>query len=72
MEQERVSLSIGVTINVKNFESVKVDAGYSSAIMPGETPDDAQERVETQVIAMLENRLAGIRNKVQETMHKEA
>ena len=63
---DKIFFSTSVTINIGNFESVKIDAGYSSSLLAGETPDEAQERVEGQVIGMLTNRIAKIRTNVQQ------
>jgi len=41
----RVTLTIGFTKNVGNYESLRVDVGLSADCNPGETPDQTFERV---------------------------
>lgn len=62
---EEVTTSLSFTKNLKNFESVKVNVGYTSAIKDGETPEDAFDRVyevvEGELAEQLENVTALVR-----------
>jgi hypothetical protein len=57
---DRLRVSIGVTKNLGDFNSARVDASLESDVKPGETLDEAWTRlwteVDTQVEAELDSR----------------
>lgn len=44
-EQTKISVTLGYTLNLGNFESLRVDLGVVDARRDGETVDQAFERV---------------------------
>lgn len=44
-EQTKISVTLGYTLNLGNFESLRVDLGIVDARRDGETVDQAFERV---------------------------
>jgi len=42
----RVSLTLGYTMNLGNFQSLRVDIGFEDSVRSDETVDQAYERVE--------------------------
>ena len=55
IKKDRVFVSIGLTKNIGNYQSVKIDAGLSSDLLEGETVEQGQERVESKVLSYLRN-----------------
>jgi hypothetical protein len=43
--EDKVWVSLGTTINVGNYNSVRADAGYASTVRPDETLEEAKARV---------------------------
>jgi hypothetical protein len=43
---DRVEIAYDFTVNLGNFENVKVHVGYASDVKHGETPEQAYERVD--------------------------
>lgn len=60
---DRVFVSIGGATNYSQF---KIDAGVSSDVCPGETVEEAQERVEEAVMSYLEKQTGKLKRKVKE------
>lgn len=50
-ESARWSVSLGYTLNVGNFQSMRVDIGLNDSLLPGETSDEAYERISNNVAA---------------------
>ena len=48
-EKEQIGLSIGVTLNTGNYQSLKVDVWYSSNIQENETAEQAYSRVKKDI-----------------------
>lgn len=46
LTRDRVSVNYGRTINIGNFESIKIDVGYSSDVGKEEDTEEALNRVE--------------------------
>lgn len=44
-ESTKVSATLGYTLNLGNFESLRVDLGLTDYVRPGEDIKEAQERV---------------------------
>lgn len=53
-----VGMSKGITKNMQNYESLRLDVWYSDTIKKGETPEDALQRVEAVIDTVLENAVA--------------
>ena len=68
-KQDRIFISLGVTINLGNYESVKIDTGVSSDRLPDESVEQAQERVTKATLSYLEARVTPLRKKVKEIIH---
>ena len=45
MEETKVSVTLGYTLNLGNFQSLRLDLGIVDSRRNGETPDEAFERV---------------------------
>ena len=45
MEETKVSVTLGYTLNLGNFQSLRLDLGIVDSRRNGETPDQAFERV---------------------------
>jgi hypothetical protein len=54
MEQDRLSYSFGVKMNIGNYQSVDFHISYSSDVKEGETPDKALTRIKKYVEAKVE------------------
>ena len=52
-----VTMSLGATLNMGNFESVRLDYSLTDDLRTGETPDQAYARVEAQVEKQLQRRM---------------
>ena len=57
-EQPKVSVTLGYTLNLGNFQSLRIDLGCTDFIRDGETFDSAMDRVykfvEEQVISKVD------------------
>ena len=57
-EQTKVSVTLGYTLNLGNFQSLRVDLGCTDFLREGETMDLAMDRVykfvEDQVVAKVD------------------
>ena len=51
-------MSKGITKNMQNYESLRLDVWYSDVVRKGETPQDALQRVEAVIDTVLENTVA--------------
>lgn len=58
MDQSSVSVTLGFTMNLGNFESLRMDYSFTDKIRNYETPEDAFARVEAVVEQRLQARLA--------------
>jgi hypothetical protein len=58
MDQSSVSVTLGFTMNLGNFESLRMDYSFTDKIRNYETPEDAFARVEAVVEQRLQSRLA--------------
>ena len=47
MKIESVKVSYGRTVNLGNFESMRVDVEFQATIEAGETPENVTEKLET-------------------------
>ena len=56
-------MSKGVTKNMDNYESLRVDVWLSDTVQEGETPESAAQRIESFIDATLEQ---AIRNCIEE------
>ena len=76
-KQDTVWFSFLLTINLGNFNGMKINSGNSSKIkkidamvssdvLPDETVEQAQERVEKATISYLEQRVKYLKNKAKE------
>jgi hypothetical protein len=45
MEQRVVGLNIGATLNMGDYESLRIDCWLSDTVKPGESIEDAYERI---------------------------
>lgn len=56
---DRITVSLGLTKNLGNFNSLRVDAGIESDVREGETTEDAYARlwalVDSQIAEQLES-----------------
>ena len=57
MAEQTVSVSLGATLNVGNFESVRFDYSLTDRVRNYETEDEAFDRVEQVVEARLQKRM---------------
>lgn len=55
---DRISVTLGETINMGNFESKRIDAGLSTDVKPNETSKEAYNRA----VAIVYSSLAEIRS----------
>jgi hypothetical protein len=57
-EQPKVSVTLGYTLNLGNFQSLRVDLGFTDFVRESETPESAMQRaydfVENQVSTKIE------------------
>ncbi len=54
MANDRVKVNYGKTINLGNFESLRIDVGVESDIKPGES----KEKVVDKLISFCENKIS--------------
>jgi hypothetical protein len=57
----RLNVSLGLTLNLDNFESLKVGAGYSADLKPGQTIEEAYEEMWKVVELEIENKRDEVR-----------
>lgn len=50
---DRVWVCLAKTVNLGNYESLKVEVGRGSSVQPGETHDEVQERITANVAESL-------------------
>lgn len=55
---DRVSFSLGMTINRGNYESTRLEAGFESDLLSGESPEAGLARVEGVVTKKINECLA--------------
>lgn len=58
MDKATVSATLGYTLNLGNFQSLRVDLGYTDFIRNDETPEQAMLRVYNFVEDQVSNRLS--------------
>lgn len=58
MEETKVNVALGYTLNLGNFQSLRIDIGIQDAKRDGETTNDAFERVYKFVEAKLAEKIA--------------
>lgn len=57
-EPNRVTVNMGFTRNMQNFESLRIDVGLEAVVLDGESSADAMKRVYTFVESELEARFS--------------
>jgi hypothetical protein len=57
-EQTKVNIALGYTLNLGNFQSLRIDIGVEDSRRDGETAGDAFERVYSFVEAKLIEKIA--------------
>lgn len=62
----RVETRLGFTKNIGNFESVRIDTGFSDDVREGEEVADAQKRVYDVVERELLSKLEDVLNEIDE------
>lgn len=62
--KDRAFLTMGLTINLGNYQTCKVDAGLSCDLLENESIEDAQARIEDKVMQYLSKRTPEIKKKV--------
>ena len=55
--QRRVRLFVGITKNIGDYSSIRVDAGYERDLLPDEKPEEAFDKVNSLVLSQLKIRL---------------
>jgi hypothetical protein len=58
MEETKVNVALGYTLNLGNFQSLRIDIGIQDAKRDGETTNDAFDRVYKFVEAKLAEKIA--------------
>jgi hypothetical protein len=58
MEETKVNVSLGYTLNLGNFQSLRIDIGIQDSKRTGETTNDAFERVYKYVESKLSEKIA--------------
>jgi len=71
IEKDKVTLMLGLTINLGNYQSCKVDAGLSSDCLENETIEEAQNRIENKVMEYLAKRVPKMKAKIIEIINLE-
>lgn len=61
---DRISVKLGRTINLGDFESARVDIGYETTVEPGEAPSDAIKRAMRECSIPLQRRVRHIEAKL--------
>lgn len=54
----QVTVSQGITLNIGNFQSARVDCGVTADVRQGETTDDAMRRVFDYVESFVNEKVA--------------
>ncbi len=54
---DRVWFTFGMTMNLGDYQSSRIDAGMSTDIRPGEDFDQAMARIQAPIIAEVEKRV---------------
>lgn len=62
MDRPTVSVNLGYTLNIGNFQSVRVDMGYTDFVRDAESPEQAMERVYLFVESEAEKKIADAKN----------
>lgn len=65
-EQTKINVTLGYTLNLGNFESLRVDLGVTDARRDGETVDQAFERVYTFVEDKLSEKVKEAKGEIAE------
>lgn len=50
----RISVSVGRTVNMGNYETYRADVSYEDSLREGEDPNDAHERVSSMAHRLLD------------------
>jgi hypothetical protein len=58
MEETKVNVALGYTLNLGNFQSLRIDIGIQDSKRDGETTNDAFERVYKYVETKLAEKIA--------------
>jgi hypothetical protein len=66
-EDTKVSVTIGYTLNLGNFQSLRLDLGVVDSRRNGETPDQAFERVYKFVEDKLASKIAEAKVELEES-----
>ena len=53
----QVTASLGITLNIGNFQSARVDCGVTADVRDGESTDDAMRRVYDYVEAFVDEKV---------------
>lgn len=56
-DQTKVSVTLGYTLNLGNFQSLRLDIGCTDSLREGETEDIAMERVYEFIESKLVNKI---------------
>lgn len=67
MEETKVKVTLGYTVNLGNFESLRLDLGVVDSKRDGETTDQAFERVYKFVEEKLTEKVAEAKVELQES-----
>jgi hypothetical protein len=63
-EGRAVTLSLGYTVNTGNFESLRVDIGYTDSVAPDETHADAADRIYNDLSSKLVEKIKEIKEEL--------
>lgn len=66
-DQDRVWFTAGLTINMGDYNSARVDAGMATTVRKGETPEQAYERIREFVVVEVETQINDIRGMTSDT-----
>lgn len=66
MDKANVSATLGYTLNLGNFQSLRVDLGFTDYVRDDETPEQAMVRVYNFVESEVGNRLADAKKELNE------
>ncbi len=58
MDETKVNVALGYTLNLGNFQSLRIDIGIQDSKRDGETTNDAFERIYKYVEAKLAEKIA--------------
>ena len=62
-ENDKVWVTIGPTINLGNFENIKIDVGRSRTIKKNDDPNELIEAIMNELIKIVEKKGIVIKNK---------